>query len=387
VILSLIHPFISRLENLNQLRHNSIAHLGGARVAAQVAGEGAVVDGAADRLLDGVGLLGQAERVAQHHGHREDGADGVDDALARDVRGGAWEEGKSMLGYRKKEQEESEIGLDWIDVLTVNRLINAVAPALAIRDAPQTGTGQQADAARNHRRLVADDVAEQVAREDNTIKRARVLDHDHGGAVDQLMAQLELRELLGKHLGHDLAPEAARGQHVGLVQAPDLGGRVARERQEPGEAGDALNLGARVGLRVEGVPGAVVLGALAKVDAARQLADHDEVGAAADVGFQRGPVDHRFGREAARAQVAVGAELLAELQQALLGADGGGRAPFRAADGAEENGVGGFGGGESLVGQGVVVDVDGGLGEVLAGIPPESKKEHDLRHPGDAPGG
>ena len=241
-------------------------------------------------------------------------------------------------------------------------LVDAVALALAVRDAAQAGAGQQPDAARDDGGLVADDVAEQVAGHDDAVESARVLDHEHGGAVDELVVQLQLGELLLKHLGDDLAPQAAGGQHVGLVQAPDLGGRVVGQGQEARQAGDALDLGARVGLRVHGEAGAVVLGALAKVDAARQLADDDEVGAAAHLGLKRGAVDERVGREAAGTQVAVGAELLAQLEDALLGADGGGGTPFRAANGAQENGIGGLGGGDGLVGQGVVVGIDGGLG-------------------------
>ena len=45
----------------------------------------------------------------------------------------------------------------------------------------------------------------------------------------------------------------------------------------------------------------------------------------------------------------------------MLRADGAG-APFRAADGAEEHGVGGFGGGEGLVCEGGAGLVDGALG-------------------------
>jgi hypothetical protein len=51
--------------------------------------------------------------------------------------------------------------------------------------------------------------------------------------------------------------------------------------------------------------------AVAEVDAARQLAHHSEVGAAADLGLERGAVDQGLGREAARSQAAEGAELLA----------------------------------------------------------------------------
>lgn len=49
------------------------------------------------RVLDGLGLVGEVERVAEHHGDGEDGADGVDDALAGDVGGGACTSRKYVL--------------------------------------------------------------------------------------------------------------------------------------------------------------------------------------------------------------------------------------------------------------------------------------------------
>lgn len=95
---SRIHPHISPLlvplgassllENLFQLRNNGVTHVSGAGVAAQVLGEGTVINGVLDGLLNGLGLVGQTQRVTEHHGHRQNGADRVDDALARDVGGG-----------------------------------------------------------------------------------------------------------------------------------------------------------------------------------------------------------------------------------------------------------------------------------------------------------
>ena len=49
-----------------------------------------------------------------------------------------------------------------------------------------------------------------------------------------------------------------------------------------------------------------------------------------------------------------------QLQQALLGADGAG-APFRTADSAQEDGIGGFGGGEGFICEGGAGVVDGAL--------------------------
>lgn len=168
-------------------------------------------------------------------------------------------------------------------LLTVNGLVDAIALALAIRNAAQAGAGQQANAAWDDAGLVADDVAKQVTRDDDAVQAARVLDHDHGRAVDELVLHLEIRKLLLERLCHDLAPEPARRQHVGLVQRPHLG-LAAAPRQEPGQTRHTLDLGARVRLRVPGVAVAVVLVALAKVDAARELAHDDKIGAAAHLG-------------------------------------------------------------------------------------------------------
>lgn len=86
---------------------------------------------------------------------------------------------------------------------------------------------------------------------------------------------------------------------------------------------NALNLRSGVGFRVPGVPVAVfLLLALPEVDAPRQLADDGEVDPAADVLFERGDGDQGVGGEVAGAQVAEGAEFLAELEEALFGADG-----------------------------------------------------------------
>lgn len=170
---------------------------------------------------------------------------------------------------------------------TVDGLVDAVALALAIRDTAQTGAGQQTQAAGDDGSLVGDDVAEEVAGNNNTVQGARVLDHDHGGTVNKLVAELELGELLLHDLGDYLSPQSAGGEHVGLVQTPDRNRGVLGEREVGGKAGDALDLGAGVGLGVHGEAGAIVLLAVAEVDAAGQFTDDVEVCAAADLGLER----------------------------------------------------------------------------------------------------
>ncbi len=199
----------------------------------------------------------------------------------------------------------------------------------------------------------------QIGRYYDAVQLRRVLDHDHGRAVDELMLDLELRKLVLEDLVHHLAPEPARRQHVGLVQRDDA--RVAPGLgQVAAEPRDALDLWFRVDGRVKRID-AVVLFSLAKVQARGQLADQHDVGAAADGRLERRGLDEGVRGEEAGAEVAVGAHLAAQPQEALLRADGAG-APFGAADGAEEHRVRGLGGGEGLVREGGAGLVDGALG-------------------------
>ena len=162
-----------------------------------------------------------------------------------------------------------------------------------------------------------------------------------------------------------LAPEPRGLEHVGLVDRGDAG-RAAVRGAAPGglegDAGDPLDLGDRV---LAGVVGGVAVAAgVAEVDAAGQLADDEQVGAGDPLLAQRAGADQRRARPH-RAQVGVQAHPLAQAEQALLGARrvGVGRVPFRAADGAEQDRVGGAAGVEDLVGEGDAVRVDRGAAD------------------------
>lgn len=72
-------------QNLLELCDDRITHILSASAATNIPCPGAIVNGVLHSLLDGVGLLGEAERVPQHHGDGQDGADGVNNALARDI--------------------------------------------------------------------------------------------------------------------------------------------------------------------------------------------------------------------------------------------------------------------------------------------------------------
>ena len=77
------------LEDGSELLGDGVTDLSGAGAAANVFGADVVVDDGLDGLVDLLGKLGLLEGVLEHHAHGEDGGDGVDDALARDVGGGA----------------------------------------------------------------------------------------------------------------------------------------------------------------------------------------------------------------------------------------------------------------------------------------------------------
>ena len=209
----------------------------------------------------------------------------------------------------------------------MNGFVDPIHKGLAVGHSAQARARQEAEAPRDDRGLVGDDVAEEVAGHDDAVQAPRVLHHDHGGRVDKLVLELELGELGRHNLIHDLLPQPAGGQHVGLVQRPDLGGRGALQGEVGGQARDALDLGPRVGLRVPGRAVAVVLLARAEVDAARQLAHDGEVDALADRSLEGGPCDEGRGGEVAGPQVAEGAEGGAQAEEPLLRADFAG-APF-----------------------------------------------------------
>lgn len=247
----------------------------------------------------------------------------------------------------------------------MNRLVDTIA-ARAIWDTAQRRGREKTDGTGDDGCLVGDDVTEEVAGDNDTVERTRVLNHQHGCRVNEVVSELELRELLLHHLRHNLTPQPRRGKHVRLVERPHRQGWVGLHSQVTSKTGNALNLRAGVDLSIPGSSITCILLALTKVQTTRQLTDDVEVGATADIGLERGDLDERVGGEVAGAEVAVGLHLLAELQDALLGADGAG-APFWAADGAEEDGVSGFGGREGFGCEGSAVGIDGALRRLVSG--------------------
>jgi hypothetical protein len=234
----------------------------------------------------------------------------------------------------------------------VHRLEEA-GPAVA-----ETRRGGQAEAPGRARGHVGEDVAEGVLRQEHVELPRR--EHElEAAVVDEHVPELDVGVVGGDAL-HDLAPEPRGIEDVGLVHGGDVA--PAPPRQLEAAARDALDLvrpvlhGVEDGPVVADAPGA-------EVEAAHELSDDEQVDPFAACG----------------AEVRVDVELAAKSEQTLLGPDCG-AVEARVADRAEEDGVGGLGGGEGLGGQRVAGGVDRRPAEgVLLQLQVERKLAQDAR--------
>ena len=266
----------------------------------------------------------------------------------------------------------------------------------AARRRAERGGGQHADGAGELRRLVGEDVAEHVGGDDH-VELPRRAHQLHGRVVHEHVRKRHIR-VLRRHGVHRLAPQARALQHVRLVHAGHAAAALLRHGER--RMGDALDLRAAVALGIERglAVGPARAAALAKVDAAGELAhDHDVEPAAARLHAQRACVRQR-GIEPRRAQVCVHAERLADAQQRLLRPQVAGQAvPPRAADRAEQHCVAVEAALHRLLGQrraravdGAAADVIGGKAEAAAaaaahGLEHAHRGVHDLRADAVAP--
>lgn len=150
------------------------------------------------------------------------------------------------------------------------------------------------------------------------------------------MVERDLRIFAPQRLGHDLAPQPRAREDVRLVDRMNRQRRVRRERDLRRHARDALHFLDAVDHRVPRnvlLRRDVLLLALAKVDAADELADDDDVDTPRDGLLQRRVDDERVGCEVRGADVGVHAEGLAERKEASFRAHFAIDAPFWAADG------------------------------------------------------
>ena len=163
----------------------------------------------------------------------------------------------------------------------------------------------------------------------------------HGCVVDVHVAQFDVRVLLAD-LDHHLAPQLGAFQHIGFVDGAQLA--VALLCGLEGDMTDAADFRLVVDQRVEAFALALVIGAaaawLAEVDAAGQFADDHDVQPGHDFRLQRRG-RHQLRVEDGGAQVGEQFQFRAQAQQAAFRAHGiVQRFPLRAADGAQQHGIG-----------------------------------------------
>jgi hypothetical protein len=200
----------------------------------------------------------------------------------------------------------------------MNWLVYSIDSSLSVGQCRQACTRQQTQASWNNTCFIRNDIAKQVACDNDSIQRRWILDHDHCRRIDQLMLILELWEFICHDVCDCLAPQSACRQYVGLVQTPHLCWRVLCQSQVGSQPRYALNLWTRIRLYIVCVSRSIIFLLLAKVKAARQFADNGEVGAFADGFFERRCGNERRSGEEARAQIAICVESLAKLENSLL---------------------------------------------------------------------
>ena len=166
------------------------------------------------------------------------------------------------------------------------------------------------------------------------------------------MLELHVLEFARMHCGHHLVPEHAAFHHVALFHRGDLVAALARELE--GHARNALDLVGVVDLRIDGALLAVAeIGdglRLAEINAAGELAQDHDVEAFDQFALERrGVGQSRIGHR--RAQIGVEREILAQAQKPRFRPHLIRHAvPFRPADRAEQDRVGGLRLGHGLVG-------------------------------------
>ncbi len=230
--------------------------VGRVRLARQVRRPPARVERRMDGPFDRLGDVRPSERPAGEHRGRQDRPDRVGAVLAGEMRSRA-----------------------------VDRLVQperaVVRPPLAERRRRQQPERSGKDA-----RLVRQDVAEQVLGHEH-VELGGALDEEHRARVDELVVELDVREVRGDLVGNP-PPESRRGEDIRLVDAGDATapgpGQLERKPDDPGD----LALGVRQ--RVAGRALAAGLGRLLarpEVEPAGELAEDQEVDAVEELRAQR----------------------------------------------------------------------------------------------------
>ena len=226
--------------------------------------------------------------------------------------------------------------------------------------ASRRSAGQQAHGACDARPLVGQNVAECVFRHDD-IEEARVLNHAHGSVIHIHEVCLHIG-IFAHHLLRHLAPQAARSQHVGLIDHGQVLSALTGILITYAE--DAFHLGPTVVVCVESIFYAIGSHSrfllLSEVHAAGQLADADKVGTTDKLVLQGGLMDKAV-EGFHRSYVSIESKLFAHSQQALFGAHLGRRivVELRVAHACKEHSISRLAHLEGLFGEGVAHLVDG----------------------------
>ncbi len=168
----------------------------------QVAGAKASHQNRGDARLHARGFLRQIETVAQHQGDRENCAQRIGDALARNV------------GRR-----------------SVNRFVEADRTSDA-------GRGQQAQRSYDSARLIRQNIAEHIFGEDD-VELGGLEYERHGRRIHVHVRELNIGKIAAD-ASHNFAPETRALQNIRLVDGKHAPPAAARKLK--GDAGDALDL-------------------------------------------------------------------------------------------------------------------------------------------------
>ena len=134
---------------------------------------------------------------------------------------------------------------------------------------------QQAERAGQHRRFIAENVAEHVLGQDD-VERRRIRDQPHRSGIDVAVLEPHLG-IVARDPRHGFAPQLRDFQHVRLVDGRDETSPASRRGE--GHARDPLDLRRRVYERVDR-PRALTTARLPVIQAAGQLTHDEHVDAA-----------------------------------------------------------------------------------------------------------
>ena len=224
----------------------------------------------------------------------------------------------------------------------------------------ERGRWQHADRAGQHRGLVRQDIAEQVACEDDVelLWRAHQF---HGAGIGIHVDQVDTAAIFSMGERHFLPPEQAGFHDIRLFDRTDAAGPATGNIER--HARDAFDFGVRVDRRIVSATIAFIINVdaarLAKIDVARQFANDHQVKTFDDLAFQARGID-QCGEAIGRAQVGKHVQPLAQGEKASLRTLVARHVcPFRPADRAQKHRISVKRLLQRIFGEGVTVQVKG----------------------------